>query len=76
MDALALYRRALLILESFPSKDYELVKVLSNYAAVLRQLGRSREARKLEARARAISATQQSNWARYTVDVSNLLPSH
>ena len=76
MEAGALYRRAMLILECSRSNDQKLVTVLSNYARLLRHTGRRGEAKKLEARARAISMTHRSDWSHYTVDVSDLLQSH
>jgi tetratricopeptide (TPR) repeat protein len=76
LEAVALYRQALPILERFRSNDQKLVTVLSNFAWVLRQTGSRGEAKKLEARARAISASHLSDWGRYTVDVSELLASH
>jgi tetratricopeptide (TPR) repeat protein len=76
VEAVNLYRRALPIFERSRSNDQKLVIVLSNYAWLLRQTGRSRDAKRLEARARAISVRHQSSWGRYTVDVGDLLPSH
>jgi hypothetical protein len=76
VEAGVLYRRAMLILERSRSNDQKLVTVLSNYAMLLRQTERRGEAKKLEARARAISMTHRSEWGRYTVDVSDLLLSH
>ena len=76
VEAAALYRQALLILERSRPNDEKLVTVLSNYAWLLRQTGRRGEAKKLEARARAISVTHRSDWGHYTVDVSDLLSSH
>src|SRR5262249_55766627 len=75
-EAEGFYRRAVVILERSRSNDRKLVTILSHYAWLLRQNGRNGEARKLEARAAAIVRNRGNDWARYTVDVRDLLPPH
>ncbi len=74
-EAEALYRHALTILERTGASDQNLAAILSNYAWMLRQIGRKSEAKKLEARASAISVPYQNDRDRLTVDVRDLLSS-
>ena len=76
VEADSLYRRLLAILGRSRATDPTLVCVLGDYAWLLRQNGRSREAKKLESQAQAIAAMYPEDWRRYTVDVSNLLQAH
>jgi tetratricopeptide (TPR) repeat protein len=76
IEADSFYRRLLAVLERSRANDRKLVSVLGDYAWLLRQTGRSREARKLESRAHEIAAMYPEDWRRYTVDVSDLLQAH
>jgi tetratricopeptide (TPR) repeat protein len=69
----ALYRRALVIFERFCGDEENVAAVLLNYACVLRHTGNKSEAKKLEARARAMRARSQNYWRRFAVDVNDLL---
>ncbi len=60
VEADSLYRRLLAILDRSRPNDRKLVSVLGDYAWLLRQTGRSREAKKLESRAREIAAMYPS----------------
>ena len=56
-DAEPLYKRALAIKEKTLGPEHpHVAKALANYAALLRRTGRSTEAAKMEARAKAIRA--------------------
>jgi tetratricopeptide (TPR) repeat protein len=76
VEADSLYRRLLAILDRSRANDRKLVSVLGDFAWLLRQTGRSREAKKLESRAHEIAAMYPDDWRRYTVDVSDLLQAH
>ena len=65
-----------MILERSHSNDRKLVTILSHYTYLLRKDGKKGEARTLEARAADIIRMHRSDWARRTVDVSELLPPH
>ena len=73
VEADSLYRRLLAILDRSRGNDRKLVSVLGDYSWLLRQTGRSGEAKKLESRAHEIAAMYPDDWRRYTVDVSDLL---
>jgi tetratricopeptide (TPR) repeat protein len=73
-EADTLYRRALPIFEhTCGPNDAKVATVLSSYAWLLRQRGRKPEAKRLEARARAISLSHKNDENRLTADVSDLL---
>ncbi len=56
-EAEPLYQRALVIWEKAPGPEHpNVAQSLENYAALLRKTGRSDEATKMEARAKAIRA--------------------
>jgi len=76
VEADSLYRRLLAILDRSRANDRTLVSVLGDFAWLLRQTGRSREAKKLESRAHEIAAMYPDDRRRYTVDVSDLLQAH
>jgi Tfp pilus assembly protein PilF len=74
-EAEALFRRALEIrLRTYGPESLAVAQVLANQAIVMRHLKRKGEAKKLEARARAIlTAHSHENHEPYTVDISALL---
>src|SRR5262249_3265051 len=76
VEADSIYRRLLSILDRSRANDRKMVSVLGDYAWLLRQTDRGREAKKLESRARQIAAMYPDDWRRYTVDVSDLLRAH
>jgi tetratricopeptide (TPR) repeat protein len=73
-EAEAHWKRALGIYEELGSR-HQFALMLNNYARLMRKTGRKSDAKKLEARARAISSGSRPNeWDRFTVDVNDLLP--
>jgi tetratricopeptide (TPR) repeat protein len=67
-------KKALAVAEKALGPDHpSMAGILSNYAAVLRQMRRKTEARKLEKRAKAIAETNShGHLIGYTVDASDL----
>jgi tetratricopeptide (TPR) repeat protein len=57
---------------SFGGNHLSLYEVCVTYAAVLRETGRKKEARQMEARAKAILATNRADVEHLTVDISGL----